>query len=111
MLKNYLTTAVRNLLKNKFFSFINIVGLALGMACSLLIWLWVEDERAKDTFLVHDDNLYTVFQRMYHDGIVDGGRHTPGVLAEEMKTVFPEVRYATSGSWEELHKFTLITFY
>ena len=44
MLKNYLLVAFRNLRKNKTFSFINITGLALGMACSLLILLWVNDE-------------------------------------------------------------------
>jgi hypothetical protein len=43
MLRNYFLIAIRNLKKNKIFSFINILGLALGMACSLLILLWVQD--------------------------------------------------------------------
>ena len=44
MFKNYLKIAFRNLTKNKAFSLINIMGLALGLACSLLIMLWVNDE-------------------------------------------------------------------
>jgi hypothetical protein len=51
MLKNYLLIAIRNLKKDKVFSLINILGLALGMACSLLILLWIQDERNKDKFI------------------------------------------------------------
>ena len=50
MLKNYLKVAFRNLLRNKTFSAINIIGLSLGMTCSLLILLWVKDERGMDSF-------------------------------------------------------------
>jgi len=46
MLKNYLLIAIRNLKRNKIFSAINILGLALGMACSLLILLWVQHEKS-----------------------------------------------------------------
>jgi putative ABC transport system permease protein len=105
MIKNYIKTACRNLLKNKTFSLINILGLALGMACSLLIWLWVEDERSIDKFHAHDEDLYAILQRQYHDGIVNASHNTPGLLADELKVVFPEVRYATGGAWEELHTF------
>ena len=43
MLKNYLKIAIRNISKNKLYSFINIAGLAIGMACFILIMLWVQD--------------------------------------------------------------------
>ncbi len=105
MLRNYLNTALRNLFKNKAFSLINILGLALGMACSLLIWLWVRDEKMMDAFHANEDNLYTIFERQYHDGIIDGRYNTPGPLAAELKTVFPEVEYATGMSWDESHAF------
>jgi putative ABC transport system permease protein len=105
MIKNYIKTACRNLLKNKTFSLLNILGLALGMACSLVIWLWVQDERSIDKFHVHDENLYAILQRQYHDGLVNASHNTPGLLADELKLVFPEVRYATGGAWEELHTF------
>jgi putative ABC transport system permease protein len=105
MLKNYLRTAFRNLVKNKIFSTINILGLALGMACSLIIWLWVEDERGVDTFHANDANLYTIFERQYHDGQVDANYSTPGLLPQELKTVFPEVRFASGMPWDEDNTF------
>ena len=61
MLKNYLLVALRNLKKNKTFSLINILGLALGLACSLLIFLWVNDERDMDKFNEHTNQLYSVY--------------------------------------------------
>jgi putative ABC transport system permease protein len=57
MLKNYLTIAWRNLLKNKLFSSINIIGLALGMAIALLIGLWIEDELQFDHYYQDHDRL------------------------------------------------------
>src|ERR1700761_1118760 len=60
MLKNYIKTAVRNLLRNKFYSFINISGLAIGLATCLLIWLYVSDELSYDRYNVHADRIYRV---------------------------------------------------
>jgi ABC-type antimicrobial peptide transport system permease subunit len=57
MFKNYLTIAWRNLLKNKLFSSINIIGLALGMAIALLIGLWIADELQFDHYYQHHDRL------------------------------------------------------
>ena len=62
MFKNYLKTAFRNLWKNKVFSLINIMGLALGLACSLLIMLWVNDEYNVDAFHKNGSRLYSVFE-------------------------------------------------
>src|SRR5882762_789661 len=101
MLKNYITIAWRNIIKNKVFSSINIFGLALGMACSLLIVLWVMDERGIDAFHKKDNSLYAVYERQYHDRQIDGMPYTPGMLAEEMKIKFPEVAYATSWAWNQ----------
>lgn len=61
MIRNYLTIAIRNLLRNKVFSFINIFGLALGLACSMFILLWVEDELTWDRFHPNIDRLYRVY--------------------------------------------------
>ena len=57
-----------NLSKNKFYSLINILGLALGMACSLLIMLWVNDEYNVDSFHKNGSRLYSVFERQVRDG-------------------------------------------
>ena len=105
MFKNYLKTAFRNLWKNKAFSVINIMGLALGLACSLLIMLWVNDEYNVDAFHKSGSRLYSVFERQYRDGQVDAFHGTPGVLADELKRVMPEVQYATNYAWNELSTF------
>ncbi len=94
MIKNYLLVALRNLKRNKVFSFINILGLALGMACSLLILLWVHDERSVDSFHASKDRLYNIYQRQYYDGKVEAGYYTPGVLAPELKKKIPGIEKA-----------------
>src|ERR1700688_1921085 len=96
MIKNYLKVAWRNLFRNKFFSTINILGLALGMACSILILLWVQNELSIDSFHANGSRLYAVIERQYYDGKVHGQYSVPGVLANEMKKVIPEVEYATN---------------
>ncbi len=95
MLLNYLTVAFRSLRKNRGFSLINIVGLALGMACSLLIFLWVRDEYSVDAFHKNVKNLYLLYETQYVDGKPDGGYYTPGLLAAELKRKIPEVEMAT----------------
>lgn len=105
MLKNYLLVALRNLKRNKAFSLINILGLALGMACSLVIMLWVKDEYSINNFHKNGSRLYSVFERQYHDGIIDAGHNTPGMMATEMKKVLPEVQYATNYAWNDLNTF------
>ncbi len=74
MLKSYVKIAFRNLNKHKGYSFINIAGLALGMACSLFILLWVQDELSFDRFHAGAKALY----RVEHDQITDRGKfHAP----------------------------------
>ena len=63
MIRNYLTIAWRNLLKNKAFSFFNISGLAIGMASAVLILMWVQNEVSYDKFHARQDNLYEAWNR------------------------------------------------
>jgi len=105
MIKNYFKIAWRNLFKNKTFSLINILGLVLGMTCSLLIMLWIMDERSVNRFHLNDKNLFSIYERQYHDGQVGAGHYTPGILAQEMKLKFPEIEYATGMAWNELGTF------
>jgi len=105
MYNNYLKIAWRNLFKSKAFSAINIFGLALGMACSMLIGLWVMDEKSVDAFHENNKQLYVVYEKQYHDGQIDGGYYTPGLLAEEVKQVYPEVKYSTAMAWSSLNTF------
>src|SRR6266487_2931799 len=105
MIRNYLKTAWRNLWKNKSFSLINIMGLALGLTCSLLIMLWVNDEYKVDAFHKNGAQLYSVFEKQFRDGQITAFHSTPGILADEMKKVFPEVQYASNYAWNELSTF------
>jgi putative ABC transport system permease protein len=99
MLRNFFKVAIRNLWKHKGYSLLNIFGLAMGMACSLLILLWIRDEKSMDNFHVKGDRLYSVFERQYYDGKVSSGHYTPGGLPDEMKKVLPEVEMACGASW------------
>ena len=60
MIKNYLKVAWRNLVKNKVFSFINIFGLAIGLACCILMFLFIQHELSYDKFNVHAANIYRI---------------------------------------------------
>ena len=105
MLKNYLLVALRNLRKNKAFSIINILGLALGLGCSLLIFLWVSDERNMDKFNKNGDQLFSVYERQYYDNKIDAFHSTPGILSDQMKIDLPEVKYASGLAWNDLSTF------
>src|SRR5687767_2049119 len=73
MLKNYFIIAFRNFWKNKGFTFINIFGLAIGIACSLLIYLFVSDELSFDKFHKDSGNIY----RVVKDFVMDDGSKLP----------------------------------
>ena len=96
MIKNYFKIAWRSLLKQKGFSFINIFGLATGMACSLLIFLFVKDETSYDRFHNDAGQIYRVVKDFVND---DGSRlpdaTTPPALAPAMQKDIPEVAITT----------------
>ncbi|MDN5284100.1 MAG: hypothetical protein JWR38_374 [Mucilaginibacter sp.] len=96
MLRNYLKIAWRNLVKNKIHTFINIAGLSVGLACSLLILLWVQNELCIDAYHVNSARLYKVYEREYYDHKIDGNYDTPALMADELKKVIPEVAYAVN---------------
>lgn len=96
MLQNYIKIAMRNLWRAKGFSAINILGLAIGMACALLIAIFVKDETSYDRFHVDADKLYRVVKDFVND---DGTRlpdaTTPPALAPAMQKELPEVASVT----------------
>jgi putative ABC transport system permease protein len=85
MFKNYFKTAFRNLARNKVYSFINIAGLSLGLACAMLIMLYVKDEVSFDRFHKNVNNIYRVVskspqgQNMVLTGNLQGPRFTQNV--------------------------------
>ncbi len=107
MLKNYLTIALRNLWRNKGFTSINVLGLALGLACSLLIFLWITDELNVEAYHANGPYLYRVMERQYYDGKVEAQSSTPGLLADELKKQFPEIVHAAGFTgWQQYITFS-----
>lgn len=107
MFKNYFKVAFRNLWKNKGFSGINIIGLALGLACSLLILLWVQDERSVDAFHKNGARLFYVYERNFMNNKIETWIWTQGPLAEELKKNIPEIEAATPMSWPGNNNFSV----
>ena len=68
MFKNYFTIALRNLIRQKGYSSLNITGLSLGLACTFLIALWIQDEMSYDRFHKSGDRLYRVMRHVHSDG-------------------------------------------
>lgn len=94
MLKNYLKIAWRNLLKDRQFTVLNLVGLAVGLTCSLLIGLWVADELNMEKYNDKDARLFQVMSNIQLDNGTKTGHYTPGVLAPALKNEIPEIEDA-----------------
>ena len=95
MFANYLKVAFRNLLKHRLYSLINIGGLALGLACTILILLWVRDEIGYDRFHAYADVLYRLNWDVKRNGNEGVGPGTPPPLAATLMENIPEVKAAT----------------
>jgi len=89
MFKNYFKIALRNLFRHKGYSFINLSGLALGMACTLVILFWVQDELSYDRFHQNADAIYRVNVEWKENSAK--WAKTPGLLAAAMQAEIPEV--------------------
>ncbi|MEX8548730.1 MAG: ABC transporter permease [Mucilaginibacter sp.] len=94
MFKNYFKIALRNLLRNKGFSTINILGLAMGMASAILILLWIQNEMSHDRFHEKKDRLYTANNRDKINGETLAYSITAKPLAGTLKQEYPEVEDA-----------------
>jgi predicted permease len=92
MIKNYFKTAFRNLWKNKSYGFLNVFGLAIGITCAGLIFLWVEDEMSYDHHNEKKDQLYKVLENQPYEGKTYTFNATPGLLAKGMKDEIPGVK-------------------
>jgi hypothetical protein len=82
MIRNYFTAAIRHLQNNKGFSIMNIAGLAVGITCAALIFLWVENEYAYNHNFPKRDHLYRVMEIQTYEGKPATFIGTPGPLAE-----------------------------
>lgn len=99
MLKNFFKVAFRNLLRNKGFSAINIIGLAVGMASAILIFLWIQNEMSYDQFHEKKDRIYEAWNRARFDGKLMCWNTTPKILARTLERDLPEVERAVRVNW------------
>jgi len=102
MLKNYLKIAIRNLLKNKVYTGINVLGLTLGFMCCILIMLHVKDELSYDKFIPNHENIYRVsLERVYPDHVSSYAIIPDSyseVIADEINGVEESTRIFTLGN-------------
>jgi predicted permease len=96
MLRNHLVIAFRYFLKDRRSTLLNLLGLSTGLACAILIYIWVSDEMAMDNFHVHDARLFQVMEnRVQASGIWTASSST-GPMADALAKDMPEVEYACS---------------
>ncbi len=97
MFKTNLKIAWRNLLKDKQFTVLNVLGLSAGLACALLIFLWVSDELSYDKIFANDNRLYKLFEQ-YHDNNNDisYSEESSGKLSDAVKQSVSGVEYAAA---------------
>src|SRR5476651_677348 len=95
MIKNYLKIALRNLLKRKVFSLINILGLAIGMAVCLVIILFIKGELGYDSFQKNGDQIYRIALDRKYPGRTTSYAIVPSAIGDAVKREFPEVREST----------------
>jgi ABC-type antimicrobial peptide transport system permease subunit len=107
MFKNYLKTTLRNLWRNKTYSFLNIFGLSIGITCAALIFLWVEDELHFDHYNLKINRIYQVMENQAYAGKTYTFAATPGPLAPAMKLEIPGVVNSTRMTWNQNRLFSL----
>ncbi len=102
MFLNYLKISVRNIRRHPLHSIINILGLAIGMTCTIMIMLWVQDELSYDKFHENADNLYRVVEDQKYSSQRMQVAVTPHPLAASLKKDYPEIINATRYFWSGL---------
>ena len=91
MLKNYLKIAIRNIIKQKSYSFINIAGLAIGITACILIALWIQDELSRDTYHDNYQNIYRIITLNDTPEGIKKSRTTPFALANLCNENLPKL--------------------
>jgi putative ABC transport system permease protein len=94
MIKNYIKTTLRSLLRNRSYSFLNITGLAIGIACASLIFLWVQDELTFNHNFSKRDHIYTIYENQTYNGKISTFHATPGLMAKAIKVEIPGIKNA-----------------
>ncbi|MEO9870885.1 ABC transporter permease [Ekhidna sp.] len=98
-MKYYLRITLRNFLRHRVSSFVNLIGLTTGLTCAFFIYLWVQDEVSVNKFHEKDDRLYRVMEFQAYSNETFATNSTPGILAENLKIDFPDIKYAATTTW------------
>jgi putative ABC transport system permease protein len=107
MLENYLKIAWRNLIKNRMHSFINIAGLAVGMAVAMLIGLWIWDELSFNKSFQNYDRIAQVMQHQTFNGDVNSQTPVPYLMGDELKKNYgSDFKYISMSKWTNDHILT-----
>ena len=96
MLKNYFKIIWRNLVKDRQFTILNLAGLSTGLACALLIWLWISDEMKMDKYNEKDEQIYQVMNNQPRENGIETAEYSSGLLANALATEMPEVEKAAT---------------
>jgi len=107
MLQNYFKIALRNLQRNAAYSFINISGLAIGIACSILILLWVVDEVSYDRFHTNYRQLHQAWIHGHYDGTINSFTSVRQPLADALKTADANIIRTVKVDWGGEHLLTV----
>lgn len=99
MLSNHLLVAFRNLKKNKLYSFLNIMGLSVGLAGGVLVLLWASHEWSFNHFHKNLSSIHIIMQNQTQGGVTYTFQSMPGPLAASLRTEFSEVEWASRSSW------------
>ena len=102
MIKHNLLISYRSFLRNKSSFLINLTGLSTGLACVLLIYLWVNDEVKVDSFHEHDKQLYQVMLNYHFPDRIETLEVTPSLLSGMIADKFPEIEIATTAIYRSL---------
>jgi putative ABC transport system permease protein len=103
MIKNYFTTAWRNVIKNKVYSIINIAGLASGMAVAMIIGLWIYDETSANKHFKNYETVYRVMMHQTFDGVRYSQQALPFPIGDELKAKFPDFKAVAMCDWGQMH--------
>ncbi|MFK7935679.1 MAG: ABC transporter permease, partial [Saprospiraceae bacterium] len=99
MFKNNLKLAIRNLIKQRSYALINLFGLAIGLACTILIALWIQRELNVNQFHTHKDELFRVREHQTYGNDIYTYSSTPVPLADVLKADFPEITHVSRMDW------------
>src|ERR1700733_9297879 len=107
MIKNYFKIAFRQLKANRGYSFLNVIGLSLGMGAAMLILLWVNDEYQYNKYNKNYSRIYQVLENQSYEGKVFTFSALPGLFGPAAKQEIPEIEYAARADWGGRNLFSL----